>query len=208
MVTALADGARAVVLTGAEGHFCAGADLTELEDVSFTSRLAEVLEHLAAAPVTTIAAIEGSCMGLGMQLAIACDVRVVGPTAKFAVPVAKLGLMVDHWTLDRVARTWGRAPPGCMVLTGAVLDADDAWRLGFAQQRGGLRRGAGPGRPGRGARPAQPGRLEDRLRRPPRQPRRGRPLRGRLRAAPGPATTSPRAVAPSPSAATPAFRGH
>ena len=81
VASALADGARALVVTGAEGHFCAGADLTELEDVSFTSRLAEVLEHLAAAPVTTVAAIEGSCMGLGMQLAIACDVRVVGPTA-------------------------------------------------------------------------------------------------------------------------------
>jgi enoyl-CoA hydratase len=138
VVTALADGARAVVLTGAEGHFCSGADLTELEDVSFTSRLAEVLEHLAAAPVTTVAAIEGSCMGLGMQLAIACDVRVVGPAAKFAVPVAKLGLMVDHWTLDRVARTWGEGAARLMVLTATVLDSDDAWRLGFAQRRGDL----------------------------------------------------------------------
>ena len=136
--SAVHDDARAVVLTGAEGHFCSGADLTELEDVSFTSRLAEVLEHLAAAPVTTIAAIEGSCMGLGMQLAIACDVRVVGPEARFAVPVAKLGLMVDHWTLDRVARTWGEGAARLMVLTATVLDADDAWRLGFAQQRGDL----------------------------------------------------------------------
>ena len=138
VVSALAGGARGIVVTGAEGHFCAGADLTELEDVSFTSRLAQVLEHLAAAPVTTVAAIDGSCMGLGMQLAIACDVRVVGPAARFAVPVAKLGLMVDHWTLDRVARTWGEGTARLMVLTGAVLDADDAWRLGFAQQRGDL----------------------------------------------------------------------
>jgi enoyl-CoA hydratase len=138
VVAALAGGARAIVLTGAEGHFCAGADLTELEDVSFTSRLADVLEHLAAAPVTTVAAIDGSCMGLGMQLAIACDVRVVGPAAKFAVPVAKLGLMVDHWTLDRVARTWGEGAARLMVLTATVLDADDAWRLGFAQKLGSL----------------------------------------------------------------------
>ncbi len=138
VATALADDARAVVLTGAEGHFCSGADLTELEHVSFTSRLAEVLKHLAAAPVTTVAAIEGSCMGLGMQLAVACDVRVVGPTATFAVPVAKLGLMVDHWTLDRVARAWGEGAARLMTLTAGVLDADDAWRLGFAQQRGHL----------------------------------------------------------------------
>ena len=97
-----------------------------------------MLEHLAGLPVTTIAAVEGSCMGLGMQLAVACDLRVVGPTARFAVPVARLGLMVDHWTIDRVARFWGEGAARSMVLTGAVLDADDAWRLGFAQERGGL----------------------------------------------------------------------
>lgn len=131
-------GARALVLTGADGHFCAGADLTELEDVSFTQRLAEVLEHLADVPVTTVAAVEGSCLGLGMQLALACDVRVVADTARFGVPVAKLGLMVDHWTLDRLARFWGEGAARHMVLTAAVLDADDAWRLGFAQVRGGL----------------------------------------------------------------------
>ena len=135
---ALDDGARAVVLTGAGGHFCAGADLTELEDVSFTERLAQVLRHLAAAPVTTVAAISGSCMGLGMQLAVACDLRVVDDTARFAVPVAKLGLMVDHWTLDRVARFFGEGAARRMVLTAAVLTSEDAWRLGFAQARGGL----------------------------------------------------------------------
>lgn len=138
VVAAVDGGARALVLTGAEGHFCSGADLTELEDVSFTSRLAEVLQHLAGLPLPTIAAIDGSCMGLGIQLAIACDVRVVGPAARFAVPVAKLGLMVDHWTLDRVTRLWGEGAARLMVLTGAVLDADDAWRLGFAQVLGDL----------------------------------------------------------------------
>lgn len=138
VVEAVDTGARALVLTGASGHFCAGADLTELEDVGFTQRLAEVLRHLAAVPVTTVAAVEGSCMGLGMQLALACDVRVVADTARFAVPVARLGLMVDHWTLDRLARMWGEGAARHLTLTAAVLDADDAWRLGFAQERGGL----------------------------------------------------------------------
>ena len=136
--TAVADGARALVVTGSQGHFCAGADLTELEGVSFTTRLAQVLDHLARVPVTTIAAIDGSCMGLGMQLALACDLRVVGETARFAVPVARLGLMVDHWTIERLSRFWGEGAARLMVLTGAVLDADDAWRLGFAQHRGTL----------------------------------------------------------------------
>ncbi|KRE37868.1 enoyl-CoA hydratase [Janibacter sp. Soil728] len=138
VVAAVESGSRAVVLTGAEGHFCAGADLTELEDVSFTERLAEVLHHLAALPITTIAAISGSCMGLGMQLAVACDLRVVDVPARFAVPVSKLGLMVDKWTLDRVARFWGEGAARHMVLTAAVLTDDDAWRLGFAQERGDL----------------------------------------------------------------------
>lgn len=135
---AVAEGARAIVLTGAEGHFCAGADLTELEDVAFTRRLAEVLRHLAAVPVTTVAAISGSCMGLGMQLALACDVRVVAEDARFAVPVAKLGLMVDRWTVERLVRHWGEGAARHMVLTAAVLDAADAHRYGFTQVRGDL----------------------------------------------------------------------
>jgi enoyl-CoA hydratase len=138
VTSALAGGARAVVLTGSAGHFCAGADLSELEDVSFAHRLFEVLADLAAVPVPVIAAIDGACMGLGMQLAVACDVRVVGPSARFAVPVANLGLMVDRWTIDRVSRAWGEGAARLMVLTAAVLDADDAWRLGFAQVRGDL----------------------------------------------------------------------
>lgn len=137
IATALKD-SRALVITGAGGHFCAGADLTELEDVSFTDRLAEVLTRLSQAPITTVAAISGSCMGLGMQLAVGCDLRVVADDAKFAVPVAKLGLMVNHWTLERVTRFWGEGAARHMVLTGAVLTADDAWRLGFSQVRGDL----------------------------------------------------------------------
>lgn len=134
----VAAGARALVLTGAGGHFCSGADLTELEDVSFTERLAEVLAHLAGLPITTLAAISGSCMGLGMQLTVACDIRVATDDARYAVPVAKLGLMVDHWTVDRVARFWGEGAARLMTLTGTVLDAEDAWRLGFVQRRGDL----------------------------------------------------------------------
>jgi len=135
---AVADGARAVIITGAGGHFCAGADLVELEDVAFTRHLGDVLVRLAEQPILTVAAISGSCMGLGMQLALACDVRVVADDAKFAVPVAKLGLMVDHWTIDRLRRFWGEGAARLMTMTAAVLDAEDAWRLGFTQKRGDL----------------------------------------------------------------------
>ncbi len=135
---ALARGARALVLTGAGGHFCAGADLKELEDLAFTRRLRVMLDHLADAPIPTIAAISGSCMGLGMQLAVACDVRIATDDARFAVPVGKLGLMIDHWSLQRIARTFGTGAARQMVLTAEVLTAEDGHRLGFVQQRGGL----------------------------------------------------------------------
>jgi enoyl-CoA hydratase len=138
-VSGVADvGARVAILTGAEGHFCAGADLTELEDMAFTERLRSVLDRLADAPLVTIAAISGACMGLGMQLAIACDVRVATDDAYFAVPVAKLGLMVDHWTLQRLVTTFGMGATRHMVLTAETIGSDDAWRLGFVQQRGDL----------------------------------------------------------------------
>ncbi len=131
-------GARAVILTGAAGHFCAGADIKELEDLAFTHRLREVLDRLAELPIVTIAQIEGSCMGLGMQLAVSVDVRVAAPDARFAVPVAKLGLMVDHWTLQRLAVGWGQAAARHMALTAEVLTGDDGYRLGFIQQIGGI----------------------------------------------------------------------
>jgi enoyl-CoA hydratase len=131
---ALAQGARAVVLTGAEGHFCAGADLKELEDVRYTEVLGEMLLNVADAPVPVIAAISGACMGLGMQLATACDIRVATDDAYFAVPVAKLGLMISHWTMTRMTMFFGQGPVRRMILTAEVLDSDTAYQQGFAQR--------------------------------------------------------------------------
>lgn len=132
------EGARCIVLTGVEGHFCAGADLKELEDLAFTERLRVMLDHLADAAVPTIAAISGSCMGLGMQLAVGCDLRVATEDARFAVPVAKLGLMVDHWTLQRLVATFGTGAARHLVLSAEVLSGADGHRLGFVQQVGDL----------------------------------------------------------------------
>jgi enoyl-CoA hydratase len=138
LTKAVEDDTRVVVLTGAGGHFCAGADLTGVHDDGFGQALRALLDALVAVPVPVIAAIDGAALGAGTQLAVSCDLRVATPAARFGIPAAKLGLMVDHWTLERVARTWGEGAARLMVLTATVLDADDAWRLGFAQQRGDL----------------------------------------------------------------------
>ena len=124
------DEPRSVVLWGTGDHFCAGADLSELEDLSFTRTLRGVLDRLAGLEVPTVAAIAGSCMGLGVQLALACDLRLATPDARFAVPVAKLGLMVDHWTVARLAAVFGPSTARFMVLTADPLTADRAFQLG------------------------------------------------------------------------------
>ena len=125
---------RALVITGDQDHFCAGADLKELEDLAFTRALRAALDDLAALPFPTVAAIAGACMGLGTQIALSCDLRLATPDARFAVPVAKLGLMVDHWTIQRLAMLVGHSTARWMVLTARPVTAADAHRIGFVHE--------------------------------------------------------------------------
>lgn len=131
---ARSDGVRALVLTGDADQFCSGADLKELEDQAFTRALRLVLDDLAALPVPTIAAISGACMGLGMQLALACDLRLATGDARFAVPVAKLGLMVDHWTVQRLALLAGHSTARWMVMTARPITAERAHAVGLVHE--------------------------------------------------------------------------
>src|SRR5690606_37898350 len=108
------DGARVVVLTGAGGHYCAGADLSGVEDRAFTDRLRDVLSAIRDDPRPHLAAVDGAALGLGTQLAAACDLRVATPAARFGIPAARLGLMVDHWTIERLAALAGPGPARAM----------------------------------------------------------------------------------------------
>ena len=132
--SAAQDGLRALVLSGDEGQFCSGADLKELEDLEFTRALRRLLDDLAGLPFPTIAAISGACMGLGMQLAMSCDLRLATPESRFAVPVAKLGLMVDHWTVQRLALLAGHSTARWMLLTAQQLTAERAREVGLVHQ--------------------------------------------------------------------------
>lgn len=129
---------RAIVLTGAGGHFCAGADLTGVEDEGFAAHLRKVLRALRGASVPVIAAIEGAAMGAGVQLAIACDLRVATPDSRFAVPAAKLGLMVDLWTVRRLAAVVGHGTASAILVGGDQLDGRRAHDLGLVQRLGTL----------------------------------------------------------------------
>lgn len=129
-----ADGVRALVLTGAARHFCAGADLTGVEDAAFATTLQQVLDGLCNASFPTIAAIEGAALGAGTQLAVACDLRVATPDALFGIPAAKLGLMVNHWTVQRVELLAGPGPARAMLLAAEVLSGADAFRVGMVNR--------------------------------------------------------------------------
>ena len=130
--------ARVFVLTGAGGHFCAGADLQSVEDTTFTTLLREVLDAIGDLPHPTIAAISGAALGAGTQLALACDLRVSTPDAQFGIPAAKLGLMVDHWTVQRLATVAGHGPARAMLLAAETLSGEEAHRIGMVQRLGDL----------------------------------------------------------------------
>ena len=136
--SAEAGGARVLVLTGSEGNFCAGADLGTVRDDDFHPALRRVLRGLVDTPMVCIAAVEGAALGAGVQLAVACDLRVVAPDARFGVPAGRLGLAVDHWTVQRCALLAGHGPARAMLLGGQEIDGEAALRIGFAQRPGGL----------------------------------------------------------------------
>ena len=131
-------GVRAVVLTGTGTAFCAGADLGHVEDQEAAAVVRRTLDALSGLPVCTIAAVHGPAMGAGCQLALACDLRVVGPAARFGIPSARLGLMVDHWTIEKLAQLAGHGHARAMLLAAATVDAEAALRTGFAQRAGDL----------------------------------------------------------------------
>ena len=130
--------ARVVVITGTGGHFCAGADLSGVEDAAFTDLLREVLAALRDDTRPLLAAVDGAALGAGTQLAIACDLRVATAAARFGIPAARLGLMVDHWTIQRLSLLAGAGPARAMLLGAETYGGEDAHRLGFVQRMGDL----------------------------------------------------------------------
>jgi enoyl-CoA hydratase len=130
------DGVRVLVLTGAGGHFCSGADLTDVEDEAFVATLGRVLVGLRDAPFPTIAAVEGFALGAGTQLAIACDLRMATADAAFGVPAAKLGLMVDQWTVRRLVALAGQSTARDVLLTTDQLTGERAHALGLVHRIG------------------------------------------------------------------------
>jgi len=121
---------RAIVITGEGSSFCAGADLTGVYGPDFRQALYDMLQSVAAQPVPVIASINGPAIGAGTQLALACDLRVAVPEARFAVPTARNGLAVDSWTIARLQLLAGGGTAR------GILIGCDSYDASFALQRG------------------------------------------------------------------------
>jgi enoyl-CoA hydratase len=126
---------RAVVVTGAGSAFCAGADLgarfgPAAQD-SFRPAFDRMLDELTAHPAPVIAAVHGPAIGAGCQLAVACDLRVVGPHATFGIPAAKLGVFLSPANLVRLAALVGPGPARDLLMTARTYDADEAAAIGL-----------------------------------------------------------------------------
>jgi enoyl-CoA hydratase/carnithine racemase len=137
------DDVRCIVLRGAGGNFAAGADLDEFGQVhhDLTSgrrfHLDTVVPSLAAirdVPQPVLAAIEGVCAGGGLQIALACDVRLAAESARFGVPVGRLGLPVVLPELRLLLERLGQAVTAELLLTGRLLDAGQAADKGIVSR--------------------------------------------------------------------------
>jgi len=138
---------RAVVIAGSgERAFCAGADLgRRAADVgglshgggdTFRPAFERLLDAIVAYPAPVIAAVNGAALGAGLQLAVACDLRVVAQHATFGVPAARLGVLLSATNIGRLVAVVGHAMARDLLLTARVLSVDEAESVGLVQRRG------------------------------------------------------------------------
>jgi enoyl-CoA hydratase len=133
---------RAVIITGEGSAFVAGADIKEMQALAekpaairaFIHSGQGVLKDIEALPQPVIAAINGFALGGGLELALACDIRLASSDARFGFPEVGLGIFPGFGGTQRAARLIGRGAASELVLTGDPISADEAARLGLVNR--------------------------------------------------------------------------
>ena len=131
---------RAVVVTGGDTVFSAGADVTELREmttqdiVDYYRGSGRMYEEFAALPQPTVAAITGYCLGGGLEFALAADIRIADPAAIFGFPEIDIGILPSSGGLMRIARTVGAGRARDLVLRGRRFDAQQAEQWGIVTE--------------------------------------------------------------------------
>jgi enoyl-CoA hydratase/carnithine racemase len=133
---------RCVVVTGSDGMFSAGYEIGEITDGRFQEEaerlvahpFTEAIEALEAFPYPTLAALPGHTIGGGLELALACDLRVAATAIKLGMPPAKLGLVYSHTGLRRFIDAIGAARTRELFLLGSYVDAATALEWGLVNR--------------------------------------------------------------------------
>lgn len=133
------DSVRAVIVSGAGGKaFAAGADIAELKERNRADALrrinAALFRRLEDQPVPVIAAIQGYALGGGCELAMACDLRIAGQSAKLGQPEVGLGILPGAGAIQRLPRLVGLGRARELIYTGRIIDAVEAERIGLVNR--------------------------------------------------------------------------
>jgi enoyl-CoA hydratase len=127
---------RAVLLCGADGNFAAGADIGEIATKTSAEGAADPRKkswaRIGAFPKPLVSAVDGFCLGGGLELALMADFMVLGETAKLGLPETNLGLIPGAGGGQRLTALVGRARASRMILTGEIIDAATAFDWGIA----------------------------------------------------------------------------
>ncbi len=133
-------GIKAVIVTGAGKSFIAGADISELERLSAAQGRAwalegqQVLAAIENLPKPVIAAINGYALGGGLEVAMACHIRIATPHARLGQPEVKLGIVPGYGGTQRLPRLVGKGRALEMILTGEPVTAEEAYRIGLVNR--------------------------------------------------------------------------
>jgi enoyl-CoA hydratase len=132
------DAIGAILLTGSEKAFAAGADIKEMASLSFADAYlgdyASGMDRIAAARKPIVAAVAGYCLGGGAELALLADVVIAADTAKFAQPEITLGIIPGMGATQRLPRAIGKAKAMDLILTGRTIDAAEAEKAGLVSR--------------------------------------------------------------------------
>ena len=133
--------AKVIVVSSAlPGFFAAGADIKHMSSVDAESfaeygdALRSAVERLAAQPALSVAAVDGLALGGGLELAMACSLRVAGSSVRLGLPEVKLGLIPGGGGTQRLPRLVGRGRALDIMLTGREVDAEEALRIGLVDR--------------------------------------------------------------------------
>ncbi|MBD2814748.1 2,3-dehydroadipyl-CoA hydratase [Xenorhabdus sp. Flor] len=131
-------GIGAIIITGSQRCFAAGADLKELQQqtvaTAITDRRPQLWQRLNNISKPIIAAVNGYALGAGCELALACDLVICGESARFGLPEITLGLMPGAGGTQRLIRSVGKALASQMILTGEAIDAHQALQAGLVSE--------------------------------------------------------------------------